>query len=140
MLNSKIFYKCTSAQSNSITDQLLKFAQKHSHVCLSYSCKNTFSVYNNLISKARTFVLFAIRNGRSKNIRTLSSHTKKAAYFVLFNKIHGFSIFNYCCATSFIEKLILPILSLPKQTTVTTSPKVSTSSTWLILSLEILEI
>ena len=42
--------------------------------------------------------------------------------------------------TSFIEKLILPILSFPRQTTVTLSPSVSTSSTWLILSLAILEI
>ena len=48
--------------------------------------------------------------------------------------------FNYCCATSFMEKLILPILSLPRQTTVTLSPSVSTSSTWLILSFAILEI
>ena len=44
----------------------------------------------------------------------------------------------YCCATSFMEKLILPILSLPRHTTVTTSPRVRTSSTRLILSLAIL--
>jgi len=49
------------------------------------------------------------------------------------------TILDYASATSFIEKLIRPILSLPKQTTVTTSPNVRTSSTWLILSLEILE-
>lgn len=49
---------------------------------------------------------------------------------------------TYFCAfgTSFIEKLILPILSFPRQTTVTLSPNVSTSSTRLILSFEILEI
>ncbi len=35
----------------------------------------------------------------------------------------------YACATSFMEKLILPILSLPRHTTVTLSPSVSTSST-----------
>ncbi len=35
----------------------------------------------------------------------------------------------YFWATSFIEKLILPILSLPRHTTVTLSPSVSTSST-----------
>ena len=33
-------------------------------------------------------------------------------------------IFTYFWATSFMEKLILPILSLPRQTTVTTSPRV----------------
>ena len=38
-----------------------------------------------------------------------------------------------------MEKLILPILSLPRHTTVTTSPSVRTSSTRLILSLAILE-
>ena len=41
--------------------------------------------------------------------------------------------------TSLIEKEILPILSLPRHTTLTTSPRVSTSSTCSILSLEILE-
>ena len=46
-------------------------------------------------------------------------------------------LYNYL--QSLIEKLILPILSLPRQTTLTSSPKVSTSSTCSILSLEILE-
>ena len=41
--------------------------------------------------------------------------------------------------TSFMEKLILPILSLPIHTTFTLSPSVNTSSTRLIRCLEILE-
>ena len=48
-------------------------------------------------------------------------------------------ILHFYSATSFILKDILPILSFPSQTTFTTSPSVSTSSTRLILSFEILE-
>ena len=50
------------------------------------------------------------------------------------------SIFLYASSgTSFMLKLIRPILSFPRQTTFTTSPIESTSSTFSILSFEILE-
>ena len=54
-------------------------------------------------------------------------------------QLHISNIISYSSTTSFIEKLILPILSFPRQTTFTLSPNVRTSSTCLILSLEILE-
>ena len=56
-------------------------------------------------------------------------------------KEFGAFVFSYASAgTSFIEKLMRPILSFPRQTTFTLSPNVRTSSTRLIRSLEIFEI
>ena len=57
--------------------------------------------------------------------------------------IHNFKIllsnFAVYSFTSFILKLIRPILSFPRHTTFTTSPSVRTSSTRLMRSLEIFE-
>ena len=50
---------------------------------------------------------------------------------LIFGLYHSFYFAS--AGTSLIEKLILPILSFPRHTTVTLSPKVRTSSTWLIL-------
>ena len=65
----------------------------------------------------------------------MSAFVKRSEFHASMNS----ECLTHCCATSFIEKLILPILSLPRHTTVTLSPRVSTSSTRLILSFAILE-
>lgn len=72
--------------------------------------------------------------------------TLKPAFFY-YASCSGFEVscllscgsFSQTWATSFMEKLILPILSLPRQTTVTWSPRVRTSSTRSMRSFAILE-
>ena len=59
-------------------------------------------------------------------------------FFFMYNELYASYFLS--AGTSLMEKLILPILSLPRQITVTLSPRVRTSSTCSILCFAILEI
>lgn len=98
------------------------------------------SPYARLPSLLSTYVAQPLLRRRHSLRASPYAHGRSFVKHSEFHASMNSECLTHCCATSFMEKLILPILSLPRHTTVTLSPRVRTSSTWLILSFAILEI
>ena len=119
------FYKLTDFFCQQIPDLHLLVLSFHFHlVHLSSCCPYPSSLHNIWIR----FLKYSLHIQEKRNKTQFPEFC--SSFFILSDSYS---------ATSFMLKLILPILSLPRHTTLTLSPSVRTSSTRLILSLQILE-